>query len=445
MLVGLVNALTGNDPLMTEVANEDNIPLLRFQSLNLDANLQKGIDELGFEYATPIQSLTLPITLQGKDVIGKAQTGTGKTAAFLITVINRLLNEPEQEERFNGEPRALILAPTRELAMQIEKDAQALIKHTPLTLMSIVGGMDYQKQQRRLHNEILDIIVGTPGRLIDFVKNKDLFLSETEILVIDEADRMLDMGFIPDVKRIIRETPFKEFRQTLLFSATFTDDIMNLSSSWTINAEQLEVESENLAADTVDQKVYIVTTEEKFILLYNLINQNKLERVMIFANRRDETRDLTHKLRDYGIKCATLSGDVPQQKRIKVLEGFREGRIRVLVATDVAGRGIHIDDITHVVNYTLPEDPEDYVHRIGRTGRAGKSGISISFACEEDAFQLPAIEQLLGDKLECSQPEASLLAEIPEPEVNSEREKERESHHHNQRRRRTRRPQRKQS
>lgn len=445
MLVGLVNALTGNDPLMTEVANEDNIPLLRFQSLNLDANLQKGIDELGFEYATPIQSLTLPITLQGKDVIGKAQTGTGKTAAFLITVINRLLNEPEQEERFNGEPRALILAPTRELAMQIEKDAQALIKHTPLTLMSIVGGMDYQKQQRRLHNEILDIIVGTPGRLIDFVKNKDLFLSETEILVIDEADRMLDMGFIPDVKRIIRETPFKEFRQTLLFSATFTDDIMNLSSSWTINADQLEVESENLAADTVDQKVYIVTTEEKFILLYNLINQNKLERVMIFANRRDETRDLTHKLRDYGIKCATLSGDVPQQKRIKVLEGFREGRIRVLVATDVAGRGIHIDDITHVVNYTLPEDPEDYVHRIGRTGRAGKSGISISFACEEDAFQLPAIEQLLGDKLECSQPEASLLAEIPEPEVNSEREKERESHHHNQRRRRTRRPQRKQS
>ncbi|MCG8536999.1 MAG: ATP-dependent RNA helicase RhlB [Pseudomonadales bacterium] len=427
---------------MTEVAKDDNQPTLRFQSLDLDPNLQKGIDDLGFEFATPIQSLTLPVTLQGKDVIGKAQTGTGKTAAFLITVINRLLNEPEQEERYNGEPRALVLAPTRELALQIEKDAQALLKHTPLTLMSVVGGMDYQRQQRRLHNEIIDIVVGTPGRLIDFVKNKDLFLSEVEILVIDEADRMLDMGFIPDVKRLIRETPFKEYRQTLLFSATFTDDIMNLSSSWTINAEQLEVVSETVAADTVDQKVYIVTTEEKFTLLYNLITQNKLERVMIFANRRDETRDLTHKLRDYGIKCATLSGDVPQQKRIKVLEGFREGRIRVLVATDVAGRGIHIDDITHVINYTLPEDPEDYVHRIGRTGRAGKTGTSISFACEEDAFQLPAIEELLGDKLPCSQPESELLANVPEPEITSERKQERDSHRHNQRQRRNRRPRR---
>jgi ATP-dependent RNA helicase RhlB len=322
--------------------------------------------------------------------------------------------------------------------MQIEKDALTLIKHTPLTLMSIVGGMDYQKQQRRLQNEIIDIVVGTPGRLIDFVRSKDLFLSETEILVIDEADRMLDMGFIPDVKRLIRETPYKEYRQTLLFSATFTQDIINLSGSWTRNAEQLEVASESAAADTVDQKVYIVTTEEKFTLLYNLINQQKLERVMVFANRRDETRDLTHKLRDYDIKCAMLSGDVPQQKRIRTLEDFRAGRIRVLIATDVAGRGIHIDDITFVVNYHLPEDPEDYVHRIGRTGRAGKSGTSISFACEEDAFQLPAIEKLLGAKLDCTQPEPELLAEIPPPVISPEKAKERDSHTH--RRRRPRRP-----
>lgn len=423
---------------MTETENNGNPPGLRFKELQLNPPLQQGIDDLGFEFATPIQAISLPISLQGKDVIGKAQTGTGKTAAFLITVINRLLNEPEQEERYNGEPRALILAPTRELALQIERDAESLVKHTPLTLMSIVGGMDYQKQQRRLQNEILDIVVGTPGRLIDFVKSRDLFLSETEILVIDEADRMLDMGFIPDVKRLIRETPYKEFRQTLLFSATFTQDIMNLSSSWTVNAEQLEVESETVAADTVDQKVYIVTTEEKFTLLYNLISQKQLERVMIFANRRDETRDLTHRLRDYGIKCATLSGDVPQQKRIKVLEGFREGKIRVLVATDVAGRGIHIDDITHVINYTLPEDPEDYVHRIGRTGRAGKTGTSISFACEEDAFQLPAIENLLGDKLDCVQPDESLLAEVPTPEIDPDRQDQRSSHQHNQRRRRRR-------
>lgn len=414
------------------------IELIRFADLDLDPGLQQAIAELGFEYATPIQSLALPHTLQGKDVIGKAQTGTGKTAAFLITVLNRLLREPEQEERYNGEPRALILAPTRELAMQIEKDALTLIKHTKLTLMSIVGGMDYQKQQRRLQNEIIDIVVGTPGRLIDFVRSKDLFLSETEILVIDEADRMLDMGFIPDVKRLIRETPYKEYRQTLLFSATFTQDIINLSGSWTRNAEQLEVASESAAADTVDQKVYIVTTEEKFTLLYNLINQQKLERVMVFANRRDETRDLTHKLRDYDIKCAMLSGDVPQQKRIRTLEDFRAGRIRVLIATDVAGRGIHIDDITFVVNYHLPEDPEDYVHRIGRTGRAGKSGTSISFACEEDAFQLPAIEKLLGAKLDCTQPEPELLAEVPPPTISPEKAKERDSHTH--RRRRPRRP-----
>ena len=437
--------MTEPNTTMTDTVSKEEQPTLRFKDLKLEPSLQQGIDDLGFEFATPIQALSLPLSLQGKDVIGKAQTGTGKTAAFLITVINRLLKEPEQEERFNGEPRALILAPTRELAMQIEKDAQTLVKHTNLGLLSIVGGMDYQKQQRRLQNEIIDIVVGTPGRLIDFVRSKDLFLSETEILVIDEADRMLDMGFIPDVKRLIRETPFKEYRQTLMFSATFTQDIMNLSSSWTINAEQLEVESDTVAADTVDQKVYIVTTDEKFTLLYNLITQNQLERVMIFANRRDETRDLTHKLRDYGIKCATLSGDVPQHKRIKVLEGFREGSIRVMVATDVAGRGIHIEGISHVVNYSLPEDPEDYVHRIGRTGRAGKTGTSVSFACEEDAFQLPAIEQLLGLKLDCAQPEAELLQEIPKPEISPEREAERKSHQHEQRRRRTRRPQRRSS
>ncbi|MDY6921410.1 MAG: ATP-dependent RNA helicase RhlB [Pseudomonadota bacterium] len=429
---------------MTDTVSHSEQPSLRFRELKLAPPLQQGIDDLGFEFATPIQALSLPISLAGRDVIGKAQTGTGKTAAFLITVINRLLQEPEQEERYNGEPRALILAPTRELALQIEQDAKALVRHTPLSLLSVVGGMDYQKQQRRLQNEIIDIVVGTPGRMIDFVRRKDLFLSEVEILVIDEADRMLDMGFIPDVKRLIRETPFKEYRQTLLFSATFTQDIINLSSSWTIDAQTVEIESDTVAADTVDQKVYIVTTEEKFTLLYNLILANQLERVMIFANRRDETRDLTHKLRDYGIKCATLSGDVPQQKRLKVLEGFRSGNIRVLVATDVAGRGIHIEGVSHVVNYSLPEDPEDYVHRIGRTGRAGKTGTSVSFACEEDAFQIPAIEELLGAKLDCSQPEPALLKTLPEPEISPEREQERKSHQHKNQRRRPRRPRRNQ-
>jgi len=387
-------------------------PQTPFSSLDLDSRLQQAIADIGFTHCSPIQAESLPHSLEGKDLIGKAQTGTGKTAAFLITVINTLLRQPEQDERYNGEPRTLILAPTRELAMQIEKDAVDLIKHTPLTLMSIVGGMDYKKQQNRLENEIIDIVVGTPGRLIDFMNNKKLFLSELEILVIDEADRMLDMGFIPDVKRLIRQTPRNEYRQTLLFSATFNQDIISLSESWTFHPTHIEIEAEKLANENVEKNIYITTTEEKFTLLYNIITQKELERVIVFCNRRDETRSLLERLKQKSIRSAMLSGEVPQHKRMRTLEDFRSGKIRVLIATDVAGRGIHIDGISHVVNYTLPEDPEDYVHRIGRTGRAGNTGISISFACEEDAFQIPAIEELLKEKLVCLQPEEWMLKPI---------------------------------
>ena len=387
-------------------------PKVPFSDLNLDPRLQQAIADIGFTHCSSIQAESLPHSLEGKDLIGKAQTGTGKTAAFLITVINTLLTRPEQEERYNGEPRTLILAPTRELAMQIEKDAIDLIKHTPLTLMSIVGGMDYKKQQNRLENEIIDIVVGTPGRLIDFLNNKKLFLSEIEFLVIDEADRMLDMGFIPDVKRLIRQAPSNEYRQTLLFSATFNKDIINLSESWTFHPTHIEIASESLANSNVEKNVYITTTEEKFTLLYNIIMQKELERVIVFCNRRDETRTLMERLKRKNIQAAVLSGEIPQHKRMRTLEDFRSGRLRVLVATDVAGRGIHIDGISHVVNYTLPEDPEDYVHRIGRTGRAGNTGISISFACEEDAFQIPDIEELLKEKLTCLQPEEWMLKAI---------------------------------
>lgn len=387
-------------------------PKIPFTELDLDPRLQQAIADIGFTHCSPIQAESLPHSLQGNDLIGKAQTGTGKTAAFLITVINTLLLQSEQEERYNGEPRTLILAPTRELAMQIEKDAVDLIKHTPLTLMSIVGGMDYKKQQRRLEDEIIDIVVGTPGRLIDFLNNKKLFLSEIEILVIDEADRMLDMGFIPDVKRLIRQTPRNEYRQTLLFSATFNQDIINLSESWTFHPNHVEIEAENIANANVEKNIYITTGEEKFTLLYNIITQKELERVIVFCNRRDETRTLMERLKRKKIHTAVLSGEVPQHKRMRTLEDFRSGKIRVLIATDVAGRGIHIDGISHVVNYMLPEDPEDYVHRIGRTGRAGNTGISISFACEEDAFQIPAIEELLEEKLICLQPEDWMLKAI---------------------------------
>jgi ATP-dependent RNA helicase RhlB len=240
-----------------------------------------------------------------------------------------------------------------------------------------------------------------------------VYLDRVETLVIDEADRMLDMGFIPDVKRIVRLTPPKTSRQTLLFSATFTRDVINLSEQWTQNAVKVEIEPESVTTASVEQLVYITTAKDKYKLLYNLITQQNLERVMVFANRRDQTRKLSEMLRDHKISCALLSGDVPQDKRVKTLENFRAGKIKVLVATDVAGRGIHVDGVSHVVNFTLPEQTDDYVHRIGRTGRAGSSGTSVSFACEDDAFMIPKIEEAIGRKLPSKYPEEAMLAPIP--------------------------------
>ena len=385
---------------------------LRFHDLGLELPLMRGIAEVGFQYASPIQARSLPHTLQGHDVVGKAQTGTGKTAAFLVTIIDDLLKNPIPEaERYAGEPRALIIAPTRELVMQIADDAVALCKHTGLSVHTLVGGMDYGKQQKKLHDNIADILVATPGRLLDFAGSRDVYLDQVEILVIDEADRMLDMGFIPQVRRIVRQTPKKDCRQTLLFSATFTPEVMSLSEQWTHEPATVEIAPEKAAADTVDQKVYITSAEGKFALLYNTISQPEVDSVIVFANRRDQCRRLQERLQKKGFKVGLLSGDVPQNKRVRTLEDFKSGALKVLVATDVAGRGIHVEGISHVVNFTLPEEPEDYVHRIGRTGRAGKSGTSISFACEDDAFLLEPIQQLLGDKkLACEQPPEELLA-----------------------------------
>ena len=385
----------------------------RFHDFNLPLPLMRSIQACGFHYCTPIQAEVLGHTLAGHDAIGRAQTGTGKTAAFLVTIINDLLTNPPEGPQFAGEPRALIIAPTRELVMQIAADAEGLTKYCNLNVMAVVGGMDFEKQRERIRREAIDILVATPGRMLDFVSRRDLFLDQVELLVLDEADRMLDMGFIPDVKRIVRLTPSSEYRQTLLFSATFSEDIMNLARRWTFEPEIVEIEPENVATDTVEQKVYMCSTEEKFRVLYNLLKSTDAKRVIIFANRRDQTRRLSDLLRDMGIRAALLSGDVPQQKRVSTLERFKSGELDALVATDVAGRGIHVDGVTHVINFTLPEDPEDYVHRIGRTGRAGASGISISFACEDDGFALPPIEQLLGRKLVCERPPDELLVATP--------------------------------
>ncbi|WP_277052864.1 ATP-dependent RNA helicase RhlB [Zestomonas thermotolerans] len=385
----------------------------RFHDFPLPAEVMHALQDLGFPYCTPIQAGVLGYTLKGRDAIGRAQTGTGKTAAFLISIITQLLQTPPPKERYMGEPRALIIAPTRELVVQIAKDAQALTKYTRLNVMSFVGGMDFDKQLKQLEARYCDILVATPGRLLDFHQRGEVHLDMVEVLVLDEADRMLDMGFIPQVRQIIRQTPPKAERQTLLFSATFTEDVMNLARQWTVNPAIVEIEPEHVASETVEQRVYAVASSDKYKLLYNLITQNSWERVMVFANRKDEVRRIEERLVRDGISAAQMSGDVPQHKRLKVLEGFREGRIRVLVATDVAGRGIHIDGISHVINFTLPEVPDDYVHRIGRTGRAGASGTSISFAGEDDAFALPPIEALLGRKITCEIPPDELLKPVP--------------------------------
>ena len=384
-----------------------------FDSFDLQQPLQDAIKKLGFEYCTPIQAQSLVHTLAGHDVTGRAQTGTGKTAAFLITIINDLLTNPVEDQRYLAEPRALIVAPTRELAIQIGNDSQDLSKYCDIYTVTLVGGEEYAKQDRNLEAKPVDIVVATPGRLLDFMQREKIYLGLVELLVLDEADRMLDMGFIPQVRQLVSRTPKKDCRQTLLFSATFNPDIIELANRWAVDPIMVEVEPEKVAAEAVDQIVYLVTTVDKYNLLFNIISEPGADKVLVFSNRRDQVRKLADDLYRNGINCGMLSGEISQAKRVRTLEAFKSGKLRVLVATDVAGRGLHINDVTHVINYTLPEEAEDYVHRIGRTGRAGAVGTSISFACEEDSFLVPAIEEILGNKLNCIHPEDSLLKQTP--------------------------------
>lgn len=395
---------------------------LKFSDLNLDKRLLDAISAIGFEYCTPIQAETLPWTLACEDLIGQAQTGTGKTAAFLITAIQTLLETPiPEKERFASEPRVLALAPTRELAMQIAKDAEQLCQYTGHNVVTVVGGMNYDKQRDQLQNEIVDILVATPGRLIDFLGSQDVFLDQVDILILDEADRMLDMGFIPDVKRIIRKCTPKDDRQTLLFSATFNQDVLNLASMWTRNAEFVEIEPEQKTAERVEQTVYLLGEDEKLQVLVNYLKRPEVEKAIVFANRRDQCRDLEEDLKNQGVKVSLMSGEIAQNKRLRTLDQFKKGNIQVLVATDVAGRGIHVNGVTHVFNYNLPDNAEDYVHRIGRTGRAGSKGVSISLAGEDDSFALPAIETYINQKLKTEVPDDTLRAPLEKPAITRKR------------------------
>ncbi len=417
----------------------------RFHELNLPLEIMRALCELNFQYCTPIQAQLIPLALEGKDAAGKAQTGTGKTAAFLINAFYQLRKEIPGTTRRLGEPYVLILAPTRELVMQISHDAEDIGKYCGINTLAVYGGHDFEKQKKALQNTRIDIIAATPGRLMDYMRREHIRLKTVKMMVIDEADRMLDMGFIPDVKTIVYATPPKTERQTLLFSATLTTDVTRLASSWMVDPVWVEIEPEQVAAKSVDQQVYIVTAGDKFALLYNILQREKPTRVIIFANRREGVRRLHKRLGDYDIPSEVLSGSVPQNKRIKTLDRFRSGEVPVLVATDVAGRGLHIEGISHIINYNVPQDPENYVHRIGRTGRAGATGTSVMFACEAESFYLPEIEEYLGHPLTYRHPEDEWLA-LPRPPRRHERDREKAGEEQGQRanqkkrRRRSRRP-----
>lgn len=386
---------------------------VRFHDLHLSNGILHAISDLKYQYCTPIQAGIMPHTLKHKDAIGRAQTGTGKTAAFVITAISKLIKQNPKIRKEKGSPRVLILAPTRELVIQIEKDSRQLAKYHNLNMVAVYGGMDYKKQMHLVKGKYIDIMFATPGRLIDFMKQKLIRLNKVEIFVLDEADRMLDMGFMPDIRKIEKNTPRKENRQTLFFSATFPDSIKRIAQQWTKDAVVMEIEPEKVAADNISQINYLVAADEKFKLLYNLLEKKDAKKVLLFCNRKDIANNLYKNLSHYGVSTTLLSGNIDQKKRLRRLDNFKNGDVRVLVATDVAGRGIHINNVSHVINYNLPEDPEDYVHRIGRTGRAGLSGTSISFACEDDSFQIPKIETFLNHKMDLIYPEDELLVELP--------------------------------
>lgn len=396
-------------PELIEIPPEEG--KVRFQDLPLAKEVIAGTQQLGFQYCSVIQEKALPHALAGKDLAAKAQTGTGKTAAFLASSMTRLLQNPKENRRPKT-CRVLVLEPTRELALQIEKDAEAIGKYTGLYSKAIFGGIDYKEQKNAIDIPV-DILACTPGRMLDYARSGALNLSETEILIIDEADRMLDMGFIPDVRRIVGMLPPAGKRQTMLFSATLEPEILRLADRWLMDPVSVEAEPEHVVTDLIDQRFYAVLGSQKIALLLWLLKNEPYDRMIIFGNWKHRNAELTEELRSYGVECEMLSGDIPQNKRIRILDAFKEGKCRIIVATDVAARGIHVDGISHVINFDLPEQAEDYVHRIGRTGRAGKKGSAISFVCEFGAFNLPEIEKYAEMEVNTIQPEEECFV-LPE-------------------------------
>ena len=389
---------------------DNHLTKIKFSSLNIDPLIIKGINDLNFEFCTPIQSESLPIALQGKDVAGQAQTGTGKTAAFLISAIQRII-ENDSSGKEKKQPRIFILAPTRELAIQIAKDAEAIGRHTNLKIGLAYGGTDYEKQSSIITQGI-DILIGTPGRVIDYYKNKIFKLNDIEVLVLDEADRMFDLGFIKDIRYLLRRLPKPHNRLNMLFSATLSHRVLELAYEHMNDPELIKIEAEKMTADNIRQAIFFPSNEDKIPLLIGLIKEMEKSKVMIFVNTKKEVERLESIMKRNKIDAESISGDVPQKKRVKMLKRFEEGQLSVLIATDVASRGLHIPDIKYVINYDLPQDAEDYVHRIGRTARAGTNGNAISFGCETYAISLPEIENYIGMKIPVANFNSSSLPEI---------------------------------
>ncbi|AKO03259.1 ATP-dependent RNA helicase RhlB [Xanthomonas oryzae pv. oryzicola] len=384
-----------------------------FSSFDLHPALVAGLESAGFTRCTPIQALTLPVALPGGDVAGQAQTGTGKTLAFLVAVMNRLLNRPALADRKPEDPRALILAPTRELAIQIHKDAVKFGADLGLRFALVYGGVDYDKQ-RELLQQGVDVIIATPGRLIDYVKqHKVVSLHACEICVLDEADRMFDLGFIKDIRFLLRRMPERGTRQTLLFSATLSHRVLELAYEHMNEPEKLVVETETITAARVRQRIYFPSDEEKQTLLLGLLSRSEGARTMVFVNTKVFVERVARILERHGYRVGVLSGDVPQKKRESLLNRFQKGQLEILVATDVAARGLHIDGVKYVYNYDLPFDAEDYVHRIGRTARLGEEGDAISFACERYAMSLPDIEAYIEQKIPVEPVTSELLTPLP--------------------------------
>ncbi|APZ44246.1 ATP-dependent RNA helicase RhlB [Acidihalobacter ferrooxydans] len=391
---------------------------VRFDQLELDASVQAGIRDAGFAQATPVQAATLPIALAARDVAGQAQTGTGKTAAFLIVTFDHLLRHPPHADRRPNQPRAIMLAPTRELAIQIHKDAVALNGHTRLTLGLVYGGVDYEKQRQQLADGV-DVLIGTPGRIIDYFKQHVFDLRAVQVMVLDEADRMFDLGFIKDIRFLLRRMPPPAKRLSMLFSATLSYRVMELAYEHMNNPQRVQIEPEQVTAERVREQVFFPANTDKIPLLLGILQKEQPERSIVFSNTKRGTELVAGYLEGNGYTVALLSGDVPQKKRQSLLRAFTNGQCNVLVATDVAARGLHIPDVTHVFNFDLPQSAEDYVHRIGRTARAGAKGDAVSFACEDTAFYLPEIEAYIGHKLPVENVSAELLVK-PQPPVRQE-------------------------